>query len=76
MTDKMLLVSSHKELLNVYYLTCTTELEAEPQMHGYYQGLLYNTGAFSSSIAGIEWLQLHTHMHDYTIVISLGLTKS
>ena len=23
--------------------TCTAELKAEPQMHGYYQGLLYNT---------------------------------
>ena len=22
--------------------TCTAELKAEPQMHGYYQGLLYN----------------------------------
>ena len=54
MADKMLSVSSHhgsgfvKELPYVCYLTCTAELKAELQMHGYYQGSLYNTGAFLS----------------------------
>ena len=29
--------------LHLLPYTCTAELKVEPQMHGYYQGLLYNT---------------------------------
>ena len=43
--------------------------EAEPQMYGYYRGWLYNAGTFHPAFR-------RESTHDYTIAISIGLTRS